>query len=648
MDPTTQRLFEGAAGAGGDVLGIEDVFSTWLYTGTGSNSQTITNGIDLAGNGGSIFLANRNRSAVNKFNAFSSSAQNYIEDPRLFTDSSFAGSGASTHINALNSDGFGLAPQTGAFDTNYSGDSYVSWTFRKAEKFFDVVTYTGTGSPRTVAHNLGSVPGCIMVKRTDTTGNWEVYHRSLGATQYIWLNTADAATTSITRWNNTEPTSTVFSLESTASVNASGGTYVAYLFAHDAGGFGDDGTESVVSCGSFNDSSSGEINLGWEPQWILYKPTDVSNNWIIFDNMRGWLLSGNNSMLRPNLADAESLTGGPRPTSSGFTYPAIGQGNYIYIAIRRGPMKTPEDATEVFNSLAVTGSAGTTRTVGFPADLIFSRVRNSTDSNNTYDRLRGFATATSQTGWPVLFTQSTSAEATNYLPFLYNIWNETAVDGNAGSGNSNIHWIFRRAPGFFDVVAYTGTGVARTVNHNLGVAPEFIICKARSSAGYNWPCYQAARGNTEYANLNQTSGFSSLANYWNNTSPTSSVFSLSNYEANISGVTYIAYLFATCPGVSKVGSYTGTGTTLDVDCGFSAGARFLLIKRADSTGDWYVFDTARGFGVGNDAFLTMNTTDADNTGNDFFNALSSGFQIIGDGGGSFNVSGASYIFLAIA
>jgi hypothetical protein len=116
-----------------------------------------------------------------------------------------------------------------------------------------VVTYTGTGVNRTVSHNLGSVPGCIIVKRTDTTGDWQVYHRANTAnpeTDYLVLNSTAATADSNTRWNDTAPTDAVFSLGTEATVNASGGTYVAYLFAHDAGGFGDDGEQNVISCGS--------------------------------------------------------------------------------------------------------------------------------------------------------------------------------------------------------------------------------------------------------------------------------------------------------------------------------------------------------------------------------------------------------------
>jgi hypothetical protein len=118
--------------------------------------------------------------------------------------------------------------------------------------------------------------------------------------------------------------------------------------------------------------------------------------------------------------------------------------------------------------------------------------------------------------------------------------------------------------------------------------------------------------------------------------------------ANLSGSTYIAYLFATLPGISKVGSYTGTGNAINVDCGFSAGARFILIKRTDSTGDWYVYDTVRGIVSGNDPYLLLNSSAAEVTNTDYIDPLSSGFTVTSSAPTGLNASGGTYIFLAIA
>jgi hypothetical protein len=279
---------------------VEDVFSTWLYTGNGS-TQTITNGIDLAGKGGLVWYKSRNNAVDNAlFDTARGAGKLLISNT---TDAEGAGYG-----QAFTSSGFSLT--NGGTFYNGSGYTYASWTFRKAPKFFDVVTYTGNSTNRTVAHNLGSVPGCIIIKRTDTSGNdWIVYHRSLTNTEFLRLNQQSAKDTGQTdAFNSTTPTSTVFSLGTSINVNQSGGTYIAYLFAHDAGGFGDSGSANVVSCGSYtgNGSSNGpQVDLGWEPQWVMIKRTSGAASWYVYDNMRGVTTGGVDANLRPNESGTE-------------------------------------------------------------------------------------------------------------------------------------------------------------------------------------------------------------------------------------------------------------------------------------------------------------------------------------------------------
>ena len=110
----------------------------------------------------------------------------------------------------------------------------------------------------------------------------------------------------------------------------------------------------------------------------------------------------------------------------------------------------------------------------------------------------------------------------------------------------------------------------------------------------------------------------------------------------------LSYLFATLAGISKVGNYTGTGADLNVDCGFTGGARFILIKRTDSTGDWYYWDSVRGISAGNDPYLLLNSAAAEVTNTDYIDPLNSGFIATTNGSSTINASGGTYIFLAIA
>jgi len=119
-------------------------------------------------------------------------------------------------------------------------------------------------------------------------------------------------------------------------------------------------------------------------------------------------------------------------------------------------------------------------------------------------------------------------------------------------------------------------------------------------------------------------------------------------DANASGDTYVAYLFATCSGVSKVGTYTGTGALQTVNCGFTGGARFVLIKRTDSTGDWWTYDSARGISSGNDPYLFLNSTAAEVTSTNYVDTDSTGFKVTAAAPAGLNASGGTYIFLAIA
>jgi hypothetical protein len=636
---------------------IEDVFSCFLYTGNGS-TQTITNGIDLAGEGGLVWLKNRTTSGRNHI-LFDSERP---LDKALITNST----AAETTISQINSpafysDGFNVFSSVAAI--NASGGAFASWTFRKQPKFFDVVTYTGTGANRTIAHNLGSVPGCIIVKRTDTTGDWQVYHRSLANTEYLVLNSDAAKATGATRWNSTTPTSTVFSVGTDATVNASGGTYVAYIFAHNAGGFGLTSTDNVISCGSYtgNGSATGPVvTLGYEPQWIFIKnASGASCSWGMYDNMRGIATGSNDAFIRANLSDAEvSVTNFIDLTSTGFSIKSAdaevnqSSNTYIYIAIRRGPMKVPTVGTSVFGLNARTGTGANATVTGGAgvSDAVLVKNRGSAVASLFSSRLTG-------TGYLVTSTEALEVAAGTTI-LQANSWD--VMDGvkvgtsstiTNASANTFINYLFDRAPSFFDVVCYTGTSSARTISHNLTVAPEMMIVKKRSGSEIDgWLVYSSALGASSYVRFNSVNASAATASFWNATTPTASVFSLGNSTSvNASDSTYVWYGFATCAGVSKVGSYTGNGSTQTINCGFGAGgARFVLIKRTDSTGGWYVYDTARGMTVLTDPYFFLNTSAAESATLGSVTTVSTGFALDSTILAAINVSAATYIFLAIA
>lgn len=275
----------------------------------------------------------------------------------------------------------------------------------------------------------------------------------------------------------------------------------------------------------------------------------------------------------------------------------------------------------------------------------------SADWSPIYDRLRGYAFQ--------LYTHSTNAEKDTSTLSAFSGFD--TMDGvrigndpsnwytNNGTANQ-IDYYIRRAPGFFDVVCYTGNLSSTARSHSLGVSPELIIIKPRSdlspiSVTGNWVVFQNTLGaNNLYLNTNDSLVAAGISLNANTTTFTTTAWN----PINANGYNFVAYLFATLPGVSKVGSYTGTGTTLSIDCGFTSGARFVMIKRTDSTGDWYVWDSARGIIAGNDPYLLLNSTAAEVTNTDYIDPYNPGFELSSTAPVALNASGGTYIFLAIA
>ena len=331
---TKKKLLQAAAGsAGGGGLDITDVFSTYLYEGN-QTDRTITNGINLSEEGGLVWI--KEREAVGNHFLFDTerpleySLQSNETDAQSFRDET---------VEAYNTDGFDLGTGT---NCNQNNIDFASWTFRKAPKFFTCLTYIGNNTARTISHDLGCDVGMIIIKCTETTDDWVVYHRKLDATNpedyRITLNGNFSRESGLQRWNSTPPTSTEFSLGTEDQVNDTGKTFIAYVFAHDTS------ATSAIKCGSYtgNGSSTGpEIDLGFEPQWLLIKKSTGSfQSWAMYDTKRGIVSGGDDALL---FADTNSDELGSYAslsvTSTGFKLDAThdwvntsGE-TYVYMAI---------------------------------------------------------------------------------------------------------------------------------------------------------------------------------------------------------------------------------------------------------------------------------------------------------------------------
>ena len=644
MDPITQQTALAAAGAGGNPVYVDDVFSIDVFDGNGS-SQTITNGINLAGEGGMVWGKTRTTTVAHTITDTERGV-----DKELFTNTTDAEATRSTgtgSVTAFNSNGFTTNATNGFI--NYSGHNACSWTFRKCPGFFDVVTWTGNGvNGREISHNLGADVGSIWIKSTSAQDWWYVWHKDLPTNSIIRLESSDGLRANEAQYvfgdntNPINPTSTVFTVADPSS-NDNGETYVAYLFAHDDQSFGTNSDEAIIKCGTYegNATTGNYVDVGFEPQWLMIKNADDSStNWVIFDSMRGFHAKGSQPRrLSANSSDTEAnnleVTREPRGFSltGGGTYTNSNNHTFVYVAIRR-PHKPPESATDVFamdtgNSSSIIPAYDS----NFPVDFAISRIVSSGGAPHFTSRL---------TGTKFLRSDNSFAESSDA---------DYSWDSNVGWGKnwySQYHsWMFRRAPEFFDVVTYTGNGSARSISHNLTVPPELLIVKNRTDA-HDWFAYAEPLGNGKELSINLT-GKANNSSRWQYTTPTSTAFYVSsNSNVNAGGSNFIAYLFATLPGISKVGSYTGTGSDgNNVDCGFTNGARFVMVKRTDSSGDWFVADTSRGINAGSDPFIKLNTSDAENNSVDWIDAYSAGFTINGTGG-DFNDSSGTYLFLAIA
>jgi len=430
--------------------------------------------------------------------------------------------------------------------------------------------------------------------------------------------------------------------------------------------FGDAGDQNVISTGSYigNGSATGpEINLGWEPQYLLVKNASIgSTEWYIYDSMRGIPTDGDDTVLKANANDAENTSANQYDlTPTGFkvkidSASVNGNGNtIIYIAIRRPDGycgKPPSLGTDVF--AMDTGNSSTTIPTydsGFPVD--FALRKNTTTAADWCAPAR-------LTSGTFVKPNSTAAQLTD-SDFIF--------DSNAGwakgSGqNSNLQsWMWKRGKGF-DCLIYQGTGSTQTIAHSLGVTPELIFIKNRnravnSGATAVWLAWHKDLTSGSYSNIPNTNNFLELnttegvgtGDYFNSTAPTSSVVSIGTTSSkwdvrqNLSGDSYLMLLFSSVDGISKVGYFDGSSSTQTITTGFQP--RFLIIKcSSNAFENWFVLDTTRGWGSGNDEYLVMNT-DAAQVGNaDIGAPTSTGFTVTHDGG--WNYQGRKYIYYAHA
>lgn len=253
------------ATSGPPPLPVNDYYQGHIYTGDGLTSRLIA-GPDISAGGLSMFKRR-------------DSAGNFTIDYTPNGSSPKRAQTNGTLLPAASPVTFG-ATGTSMTDASYntSAGLYMNWAFKKAARFVDVVTYTGNGANRTIAHALGVTPGFMLIFCTSNATGAYAYHKDIGPGSYAFVNSS-GINASATEWNSTNPTSSVFSLGTSTLVNQNTRTYVAFLFAHDTA------SDGIIQACSWtgNASTSGPtITLGWQPQY-LWVPADTNSasHWLM-------------------------------------------------------------------------------------------------------------------------------------------------------------------------------------------------------------------------------------------------------------------------------------------------------------------------------------------------------------------------------
>ena len=657
---TVSKILQAAAsssGGGAAGLDVDEVFDCHLYEGT-AGSLYVTNGLDLSTQGGLVWIKERSDN-TNYWLVDTDRGYNKY----LSCNNTEAEVTDSNQLTQFTNNGYLL--ETGN-KVNASGEEYVAWAFREATRFFKIVTWSGNNqATRVIDHGLGATPGMIIVKNRTQLTDWIVYHANQGTYNLRLNENTSSGSGNQTRGYIDTVNSGTFTVregsQDERSVNENGAEYVAYVFGgvDSSQNFGPYGNQDIIKVGSYtgnNQQDGPTVNLGFEPQWVLIKNVAIGQPWSVFDNMRGVFIEGSGSSadkwLKLNENDSEANlqaiaftpTGFKIQDSSGPVNSNTSSNGYAYVAIRRGSLSPPTSASDVFT--VDQGDSTTTNpqyVSNFIVDMAFDKDTNSTGDNRLAARLLG---------QKAIYTNTSQATQLN-TNFLFDYMNGWYDNANSQYWYS---WMWKRAPKFFDAAYYIGSGSATTVPHNLEVAPEMMWIKKLE--GGNWIVYHNYIGNDKYIVLNEALFPVSSSTYFNNTTPSTTTFTVgTNSLVNESGKDYLAFLFATRAGISKVGSYTGDGTTNGsnvVDCGFSNGAKFVLIKAEGNNSNdahWYVFDSVRGISISSDPWIELDTTAAQQNVGVSVKPDNSGFRVVNTtttGHATINKIGETYIFYAVA
>jgi hypothetical protein len=666
MSRLAKGLRAASTSSAGVGLNVENVFaSNPYYPIAGPASWDVWNDIYDWQNTGMMFMGRR-RDELTRTGIYDTSRGAFSE---MKIEPSDTESSLAYYIYGTRANG-GMTLNGSYGFLNTANDPGITWMFKKTPRFFDQFIYSGNGNPtRTINHSLDDNPGFIIIKARTTTDEYTTWNNSYPSAPGMSLVSSAGGIAS----DISNVTSTSFQVNASTKVNDPGVSYVCYVFAdnNNSGNFGPTGDQDIIRTGSYVGADNPTfVDVGFVPQWILIKAASGNGPWYIVDMMRDFARGINTDpsqtayiRLDASSPEVDTLVGMyPYYGSNGekgFAFNDI-SGNfnslgktYFYMAIRR-PMAIPESGSDVWvtrykgelNSQELPAyKTDYSNPVGAPirADLALFKDLDSTGaSGDTLLIDRNRAT------WYLITNgsqQSIQSITTSALDFTNGFGLSPTSDNRLRA------WIWEAAPKFFNLSNYTGTGSAQSIQHELDAVPEMVWVKDFVNGGKDWMVYHSAVGTDNHLKLNESDAQqpSGSNQWWNNTAPTNTTFTVGtsgNVNSGNSGSCYTAYLFATLAGVSKVGSYSGTGVAQNIDCGFSTGARFVLIKRYDAVGNWILLDSARGIGAGNDLYTLIDTNIIAEQSADLLSAHNAGFGVTTNN--LVNDNGGSYIFYAIS
>ena len=708
---TNYQFFSGAS----DPVFPEEVFSVNAIQGDGGTGQNIVTGFDLAGEGGLVIFKECAHNAAGATPCWYDTVRG--NGKLLKTTEAGAETTNSTNPWTPNSTGFNTGDNFGGSE-NPSSERSTALTFRKCKGFFDVVQYTGSGSNQSISHSLGSTPGFIIVKQyshdTDSDGNgngFNAWHRSLGNNKYINVGAyIGEAVTDTTAWNNTAPTGSAFTVGTSKKTNDSGRTYIAYIWGHNDASFGRDKDKPIIHCGTYAGTGSADSNgspkissLGFEPQFLMSRRYDgggSSGPLIACDYLNGMTRgTGSYAGTFYSIGGTVASQEGVENLSPGIA-PYDGDGaffqtsapnwnennqNWIYIAISK-PIMEQEDyenqgytftANDLFRDKIQDGSAPTFKIAdpGWAPDFTYCRGYGGNSQLYSVARLNGKTVRQMKQG-------STSWEAdsdqNDFKDWRYGSTGKSMATSSAApsrggyyttsrSGSYYSGGMFRAFPKHFSSRMWVGTGSAQAHDHGLGTTPEMIaIGQIESSKPfYFWHHGFAQHGYANQYFLNWAANEQIEDSGSGQITVTSTQYTPNTEDGSGSGSTqYWGGFWATVPGLTKVGYYTGNdATNHNIDCGFQYGTKFLILKRIDSTqtsgnGRW-VFLSNLSDGQQDSNFAIRNQSQVSSKGHFtsyggdvsynqlVFRDASNGFSLRSSASGM-NTNNNKFIFYAVA